>query len=86
MYYLAQDKRNQDAVKLMEEVLRAHIQMKQERESELSQLLYSSKKNVFLELDQEALEKSIETVDIQINTLQYTLEYVKLILEAPRGG
>lgn len=86
MYYFTKDKRNQDAINLMEEVLGAHVEMKQERESELRRLLYSSEKNAFLEIDREALEKSIETIDIQISTIQYTLEYVKLIVEAGRGS
>jgi hypothetical protein len=62
--------------------------MKQEREAELERLFYSSEKNAFFEVDRTSLEKSIETIDIQIGTIQYTLEYVKLIIttgEKPSG-
>ncbi len=90
MVYFTQDKNNEDAVKLIEEVLRAHISLKEERVNELSKLLNAPTKgagaNPFFDIDLEALEKNIETVDIQIATIQYTLEYVKLILKSKGNG
>jgi hypothetical protein len=81
MYYLTQHKRNQDAINLIKDVLGAHVDMKKDRERELEALILSSEQNHFFEIDREALEKSIETADIQISTIQYTLEYVKLIIK-----
>ena len=90
MVYFTQDKNNEDAVQLIEEVLRAHISLKEERVEELSKLLSvpvaAQASEPFFDIDLEALEKSIETVDIQIATIQYTLEYVKLILKSKGNG
>ncbi len=84
MVYIKQNKINDDAIKHIEDVLFAHKKMLLERDSDqnvLNKKIMSQhmKKDLSRVLDEEK-----EELKIKIAAIQYTLDYVKLMLKIPQ--
>lgn len=94
MFYIKKDEENRQALECIKDVLDAHVNMLQDREEELlsfateamkdeiNSLLSSSPQNSTKghgRLD--ALQAEVEVLDIKIAAIQYTYDYVKLMLK-----
>lgn len=94
MFYIKKDEENREALGCIKNVLDAHITMLQDREEELLSFATDAMKDEINHLlshssqnsDQnhvrlEALQAEIEVLDIKIAAIQYTYDYVKLMLK-----
>jgi len=94
VFYIKKDEENREALGCIKNVLDAHITMLQDREEELLSFATDAMKDEINHLlshssqnsDQnhvrlEALQAEIEVLDIKIAAIQYTYDYVKLMLK-----
>ena len=77
MYYIKKDKENDDALSYMKEVISAHEELRDSKQKDLINLSLSEEDpfDSFKELEEE-----IKTLNIQISSLLYVYDYVKLML------
>ena len=77
MYYIKKDKENDDALSYIKEVISAHEELRDSKQKDLINLSLSEEDpfDSFKELEEE-----IKTLNIQISSLLYVYDYVKLML------
>ena len=85
MFYLKKDEENNSAVAYVKQCLDAHIEMKRQKEIDFLDL-YKKYQNGNGTLD-EALEveEEIKITEHYINAINYTLDYVKLMIKVKKN-
>ena len=93
MFYIKQDEENRKALQYIKDVLNAHVKMLQDKEEELlslatdtmkdniNNMLSSKEPNKDNEQELDLLSSEIEVLDIKIAAIQYTYDYVKLMMQ-----
>ena len=79
MFYIKQDKQNQNAISLIEDVISSHMHLKKEKEIKVLELYKSATPNECLFAEIQYQEECIKNIDIQISGIIYTRDYVKLM-------
>jgi len=94
MFFIQEEERSRNALTLIKQVLDSHIDMLNDREEELVSLASQDLKKQINEMLQskdfteingstnelDLLAREIEVLDIKIAAIQYTYDYVKLML------
>ena len=80
MFFLKKDEEDERAIDLINHCLRAHTELRENKEKHLAELyyLYEAVKAELTEILQQ--EDEIKIIEYQISGIKYALDYVRLML------